>query len=134
MVLGVLGGLALGGLFVGYRYWAANQVASPVVVSPTPAVVAPEATLAAPPAAAAAVAGPSDVVFASASADTKSITAECGAQSSTGAAEVVVTGPVSGPCRVRLVKKDRSRLMADVAAPTAGKYTCFTADAKSCTK
>ena len=46
----------------------------------------------------------------------------------------MVKGPVTGTCHVTVVKKDRSRLRADVEKPTAGSYTCFAADAASCTR
>ena len=132
--MGVLLGLLLGGGYVGWLYYQSTSAATGTVAVATPASAVTPAAIAPVAPAAAAAAGPNDVVFASVAADTRSVSVECGAVSATGATEAVVVGPVTGPCLVSLVKKDRSRLRADVAEPTAGRWTCFSADAKSCTK
>lgn len=132
--MGVLLGLVLGGGYVGWLYYQSTLAAPVTAVATTPAATAAPAPIVSTAPAPAAVAGPNDVVFVSAAIDTRSVSVECGGVSATGVLETVVVGPVTGPCLVSLVKKDRSRLRADVSAPTAGRWTCFTGDAKSCTK
>lgn len=156
VTLGILGGLVLGGSFVAYRYYLASQMSAPAVPtqsaavptttpasSSTPVVsgtvvsgTAAAGTAAAGTAAAgtAAPAGPNDSVFASASTETRRITASCAGKDYSGELEAVVPGPVSGSCRVTLIKKDRTRLSAEVTSAAAGRYNCFAGDAASCTK
>ena len=140
-------GLGLGGSYVGYLYWSSHQAVSdqpagpvPATTTPpeptaTPAAAAPEATV--PAAAAATLAsptlGPADLLFAG-PADARSMSVDCGGVEQTGVTEVFVAGPVTSNCLVTLVKKDRSRLRADVESPAAGRWTCFAGDAKACTK
>ncbi len=120
---GLVGGLLLGFSYLGFRYWKGEpELAVPAVVVPDVlAAVEIQPSL-------------TDIVFVSAAADTRSISAECGGVVIEGDARVVVPGPSVGPCLVKLVKRDRSRVFVTVEAPTAGTYSCFTADAKSCTK
>jgi NADH pyrophosphatase NudC (nudix superfamily) len=79
-------------------------------------------------------AGPDDLIFSSAAADTHRLSVSCGGKEASAEGEVILSGPVTGPCLVKLVKKDRSRLLAEIEKPTAGRYTCFAADAKSCAR
>jgi hypothetical protein len=80
-----------------------------------------------------AAADPDDLVF-SGPTDARSMSVDCGGTEQAGVGEVVIHGPVKGPCLVTLVKPDRSRLRAEVEAPSAGRWTCFAGDARVCTK
>jgi serine/threonine-protein kinase len=145
-------GLALGGSYVAYLYWNAQQppavavaapAAAPAATPAAPPVATPAAPAAAPTAApsamevlaapAPAAASPTDVVF-SGPADARSMNVDCGSGAVSGVASVVVPGPVTGTCLVTLVKPDRSRLRAEVEAPAAGTWTCFAGDTKACTR
>ncbi|MBM4390054.1 MAG: hypothetical protein FJ090_02940 [Deltaproteobacteria bacterium] len=125
---GVLGGLLIAAAVLGYTWYSSREApaVAPVASAPSPSPSP------APAAASAIAAGPDDVTFVSAAADTLKITASCGGKDTTGDGSVVVAGPVAGPCVVKLVKKDRSRVIAEVASPSAGTYTCFAGDAKAC--
>ncbi len=127
-VVGVLGGLLIAAMVLGYTWYTAREAPSAPPVASAPAAAPATAPAVAP----APAAGPDDVTFVSAAADTLKVTASCGGKDTTGAGSVVVAGPVSGPCVVKLVKKDRSRVIAEVASPSAGTYTCFAGDAKAC--
>ncbi len=134
-VLGILGGLLIAALILGYGYLSSRTPA--VTVAPAASAPAPNAAPTPSPVAPAAVqaptaSGPNDVTFVSAAADTLKISVSCSGTDTTGTSSVVVPGPVSGPCLVKLVKKDRSRILADVPSPAAGTYTCFAGDAKAC--
>ena len=122
-------------LILGYGYLSSRTPA--VTVAPAASAPAPNAAPTPSPVAPAAVqaptaSGPNDVTFVSAAADTLKISVSCSGTDTTGTSSVVVPGPVSGPCLVKLVKKDRSRILADVPSPAAGTYTCFAGDAKAC--
>lgn len=125
--MGAVLGLVFGVSYVAWQYFQNTMAAPASVVATAPAATADRAP-------AAAAAGPNDVVFASAASDTRSMSVECGGVTATGIREAVLVAPVTGPCLVSLVKMDRSRVRAEVAAPTAGRWTCFSADARSCTK
>jgi hypothetical protein len=146
VAMGVLGGLLLGGGFVAYRYYLASQMGVPAeapLLAPVPSASPPDGPAAVPrtpasapaaPANPAVAAGPADNVFASMAADTRRMTVTCGEKEYSGEAEVVVPGPTTGGCRITLVKKDRSRLVAEVASASPGRYACFADNAAACTK
>ncbi len=75
-----------------------------------------------------------DVVFISAAPETAKVTLTCDGKETTGVDHVAMTGTKAELCLVKVMLKDRTRMVTEVHGVEKGTYTCFTNDEKSCVK
>ncbi|MFZ5476217.1 MAG: serine/threonine-protein kinase [Myxococcota bacterium] len=72
--------------------------------------------------------------FVSKAKDTAKVTATCDGKEASGEGEAAVDLKIAQRCAVKVMLKDRTRLVAEVAGPTEGTYTCFAGDSKECVR
>lgn len=128
VVLAFLGVTALAGAYAVYSY----------INAPIPEVTAKAApgeagdVLAGGPKPADPVTG--DVVFISAAPDTAKVTISCDGKETSGTDRVAMAADKAELCVVKVMLKDRTRMVTEVHGVEKGTYTCFTNDAKSCVR
>jgi hypothetical protein len=135
----LLGALGVGGVVaVGSALLSGAGVEAPAEASGAPASGAapPAATTGA--AASAAPAAPATVEggmnFVSAAPDTAKITVSCDGTEVSGATSVGLAAASAQKCAVKVMLSDRTRLVAEIAAPEPGTYRCFEGGSKECVR